>query len=87
MFRRKMEWISASEVAEYAYCPVAWYQGRMGMRPAGHMRREMRDGREMHRAAGASLSRSHQLERFSGILRIAGGLMMLLSVIGWFVHE
>ncbi|MDH7596453.1 MAG: hypothetical protein QHG98_01730 [Methanothrix sp.] len=87
MFRRKREWISASEVAEYAYCPVAWYQSRMGMRPSGHVRREMMEGREMHRAAGASLSRSHLLKRISGILRIAGGLMMLLSVIGWFVHE
>lgn len=87
MFRRKREWISASEIAEYAYCPVAWYRGRMGVRPSGHMRREMMDGREMHRAAGASLSRSHLLERISGILRLAGALMMLVSAIGWLVYE
>lgn len=87
MFRRKREWISASEIAEYAYCSLAWYQGRMGMRPSGQMRRELREGREMHRAAGTSLSRSRFLERISDILRIAGGILMLLSVIGWFAHE
>lgn len=87
MFRRRREWISASEIAEYAYCPLAWYQGRMGIRPSGHMRRELREGREMHRAAGTSLSRSRFLERISGILRIAGGLLMVLSAIGWFAHE
>ncbi|MEM2096996.1 MAG: hypothetical protein QXI70_02400 [Methanothrix sp.] len=87
MFRRKREWISASEVAEYAYCPVAWYQGRMGARPSGRMRRELRAGREMHRAAGASLSRSRLLERFSGVLRIAGVILMLVSAVGWFAHE
>ncbi|MCX8207757.1 MAG: hypothetical protein N3G75_08000 [Methanothrix sp.] len=87
MFRHRREWISASEIAEYAYCPVAWYHGRMGMRPSGRMRRELREGREMHRAAGASLSRSHQLERFSGILRIAGVVLMVVSAIGWFIHE
>ena len=87
MFRRKREWISASEIAEYAYCPVAWYQSRMGMRPSGHMRREMRDGREIHRAAGKSLSRSHHLERLSGVLRVTGAILMIVSAIGWFVHE
>lgn len=87
MVRRKREWISASEVAEYAYCPVAWYQGRMGMRPSGHMPMELMAGSAMHRAAGVSLSRSHLLERISGILRITGGLLILLLAIGWFVHE
>ncbi|MBC7079481.1 MAG: hypothetical protein H5T42_03290 [Methanothrix sp.] len=87
MFRQNKEWISASEIAEYAYCSLAWYQGRMGVRPSGHMRRDLREGKEMHRAAGTSLSRSRFLEKISGILRVAGGLLMLLSVIGWFAHE
>jgi hypothetical protein len=51
------------------------------------MRRDLREGKQMHRSAGTSLSRSRFLEKISGILRVAGGLLMLLSVIGWFAHE
>ena len=72
------DWISASEIAEFVYCPAAFRLKRAGVRP--HANRASRDfGSKYHRAIGTRVRRVERACRvIVGLLMAAIGVAALL---------
>ncbi|VVB70186.1 Uncharacterised protein [uncultured archaeon] len=74
--------ITASEISQYAYCPVSWYLKRNGCPPdSSHMAR----GIHAHQEIGKGINRVQQQERRSKLLSLGeySLLIMALLLIWW----
>ncbi len=65
--------VSASEIAEFSYCSVAWYMDKEGYRRSGYANTRMTTGRIMHRRLETRVRRS----RIS-----ARAFLIIASVVG-----
>jgi CRISPR/Cas system-associated exonuclease Cas4 (RecB family) len=74
--------ITASEISQYAYCPVSWYLKRSGapLESPGLVR-----GIAEHERAGSRLRLVARRERASGIFHRIASLLAFISLIllGW----
>ena len=77
------EMVSASEIASYAFCPVAWrLASGLGLRPNNE--RQLARGEDIHAKTAAIEERSQAAMR-PGVLPVALGriaLVVLLLVVG-----
>ncbi len=82
----KRDVITASEISQYAYCPVAWYLERCDGIPESP---SLERGRYEHIEAGKRLLQVQSQERSLRIVRILEYLMLIgaLAAFGWLVRS
>lgn len=76
--------VSASEVAEFAFCSVAWYLDKEGYRRSGIANTRMTTGRIAHRRMETSIRRSKVGVKFyiaCAIFFIAATVVYLTGII------
>ena len=69
--------VSASEIAEYAFCSTAWYMDKEGYRRSGYANSRMTTGRIMHRRLETKVRRSKFGARAYLIVAIAIAVVIL----------
>ena len=76
--------ITASEIAQYAYCPISWYLKRSGCQPNTH---GMVAGMEKHAKVGVEISSVHRKEMASRHLGWLGFLAFIVAllVLAWWL--
>lgn len=76
--------ITASEIAQYTYCPISWYMKRCGCQPTTQ---GMIDGLEKHAHVGEKISLVQNKEKSSRYLRLLGYLALVaaLLVLAWWL--
>lgn len=75
--------ITASEIAQYAYCPISWYLKRSGCKPNTP---GMVAGIEKHAKVGEKISQVHRKEKASrhfGWLGLVTFFVALLVLARW----
>ena len=73
--------INASEIAQYAYCPVAWFLRRNGIEPNARNLRELGAGLTQHKELGARIGEVQRAEGNAGILlRIGIALAVAVAI-------
>ena len=82
----KRDVITASEISQYAYCPVAWYLERCGSVPQSP---SLERGRYEHIEAGKRLLQVQSQERSLRIVRLLEYLMLIgaLLALGWLLRS
>lgn len=80
--KRRKDAIAASEISQFAYCPVSWHLRRSGFIPNSPA---LKRGREEHEKAGGRLTLLERLERRAGIFRILWWISLgsAILVLGW----
>ncbi len=78
--------ITASEIAQYAYCPLSWYLKRCGCQPQSTglengLKRHSEVGEKIYRVTGEERA-SRQLS-WLGYLALAAALLILLWWLLW----
>ncbi len=81
----KRDIITASEISQYAYCPVAWYLERCGSIPESP---SLEKGRREHIEAGERLLQIQSHERSLRIVRLLEYLMIIgvFVALGWLLR-
>lgn len=76
--------ITASEISQYSYCPIAWYLERCGSKPESP---GLVKGTNEHANAGRMLSAVQNQERSLKILRFVEYLALVCAFAGlwWFL--
>jgi len=72
------EIISASEIGQYFYCPVAWYLQKCGYEPDSPF---LKMGKEKHAKLGKILNRTQMNTKRSRVFAIAGYLILIVAVL------
>jgi CRISPR/Cas system-associated exonuclease Cas4 (RecB family) len=74
--------ITASEISQYAYCPVSWYLKRSGIPPHSD---GLKRGRDEHEKAGSRLALLSRQETAASIFRLLAYLCSMAAVLllGW----
>lgn len=82
----KNEVITASEISQYAFCPLSWRLIREGIRP-GSLR--LIQGTRAHQKMGKELSNLEKKEDASRTFRILGHFFALIALLllGWFLFS
>lgn len=82
----KNEVISASEISQYALCPLSWRLARAGIRPGSA---RMIHGTRAHQKMGEELSNLQKKEDASRTFRILGHFSALIAllILGWFLFS
>ena len=70
--------ISASEIGQYLYCPMAWYLQKCGYKPESSL---LERGERKHSKLGVIVDRTRINIIKSRILTIAGYLLMLVAIL------
>lgn len=83
---KKRDVITASEISQYAYCPVAWYLERCGGMPKSP---RLEIGTDEHIKAGKRLMHIQSQERSLRIVRILEYLMLAcaFAALWWFLRS
>lgn len=68
----KSKVINASEIAQFSYCPVAWFLRRSGIEPDARNLRELGAGLTQHKELGARIEEVRRAEGNAGFLMRAG---------------
>ncbi len=76
--------VSASEVAEYAFCSVSWYMDKEGYRRSGYANTRMTTGKIMHRRLETRVRRSRVSARAYVILAAVMGILIIAYIMGAF---
>lgn len=82
----KKEVITASEISQYAFCPLSWHLARAGIKPRSP---GLIKGDRAHQKMGKELSILQKKEDASRTLGILGHLSALgaLLLLGWFLFS
>lgn len=82
----KREVVTASEISQYVYCPVAWYLKRCGCTPQSP---GLERGIDKHIEAGKRISKVQRQERAFKILRLLEYLMLIIALVllGWWLLQ
>ncbi|MGA9098440.1 MAG: hypothetical protein WB392_05865 [Methanotrichaceae archaeon] len=82
----KRDVITASEISQYAYCPVAWYLERCGSMPESP---SLERGTDEHIKAGKRLSQVQSQEMSLKIVRLLEYLMFVcaFAALWWFLRS
>lgn len=75
---RKDYVISASEIAQYHFCPMAWYLQRCGFEPASEC---LTFGKDKHVELGRVIHSTEKIIKGSRILAIIGYLLLVAAVL------
>lgn len=70
--------ISASEIGQYFYCPVAWYLQKCGYEPKSPF---LEIGKEKHVKLGKIIDRTQVNTKRSKVFAIAGYLLLMIAVL------
>lgn len=70
--------ISASEIGQYFYCPVAWYLQKCGYEPKSPF---LEMGKEKHVKLGKIIDRTQANTKRSKVFAIAGYLLLIAAVL------
>lgn len=70
--------ISASEIAQYSFCPVAWYLQRCGVSPESP---KLEEGAERHREVGRMVEVARRGEEISAALTKIVIVLVLAALI------
>jgi hypothetical protein len=73
--------LNASEIAEYTYCPEAWYLRRHAVSRSPDAERRLQHGAARHREIGHTTDRIRLVSSVRMTLLIAMGLVSLALVI------
>ncbi len=76
--------VSASEIAEYAFCSTAWYMDKEGYRKSGYANSRMTTGKVMHRRLETKVKRSRMTTRAYVIVAAVIGIVILAYIMGAF---
>lgn len=81
----KRDTITASEISQYVYCPIAWYRERCGSMPKSP---SLKRGTDEHTKAGKRLSQVQSQEMSLKIIRFLEYLMLIGAVaLWWFLRS
>ncbi len=82
----KRDFITASEISQYAYCPIAWYLERCGSTPESP---DIERGKYEHNVAGKRLMRIQSQENSLRLVRLLEYLMLIgaLLAFGWLLRS
>lgn len=95
--RRDDDLITASEISEYMYCPIAWYIQRSGKSGRGlrgfllrlrrHKSKRLADGTRWHDEVGGAIRSMKREERRSRLLGVFGTASLLLAacILAWWM--
>ncbi len=72
--------LSASEVAEYTFCPQAWYLRRHQVAPSPEAQRRLQRGSATHREIGRTTDRMRLVKTLRQILLLAITLVAVLLI-------
>src|SRR5262245_48501081 len=75
--------LTASEIANFEFCPVAWYLQRSGAARDSTSMRNMEDGAREHRRIATHASRAKRLQRTQRLLVLV--IVALLATV--FLHQ
>jgi len=75
--------ISASEIAQFHFCPMSWYLRKQGFIPAS---KHFRSGKLKHKQIGHLVQRSNHLKKMSIILGLTGTIFIVLSIFLFFLQ-
>ncbi len=77
--------ITASEISQYSYCPIAWYLARCGIKPESP---GLEKGTNEHIKVGRKLSQVQNQERSLRIVRFLEYLALLCAfgALWWFLR-
>jgi len=70
--------ISASEIGQYFYCPVAWYLQKCGYEPKSPF---LEIGKEKHVKLGKIIDHTQTNTKRSRVFAIAGYLLLIAAVL------
>ena len=70
--------ISASEIGQYFYCPVAWYLQKCGYEPKSPF---LEIGKEKHAKLGKIIDRTQVNTKRSRVFAIVGYLLLIAAVL------
>ena len=78
--------ITASEISQYAFCPVSWQVARAGITSRSP---RLVQGKKAHQKMGKELSNLQKKEAASRTFRILGHLSVLgaLLLLGWLLFN
>lgn len=81
----KKDIITASEISQYVYCPIAWYLSRCGSMPESP---SLGRGTDEHVNVGRIMSQLQCQERSLGILRFLEYMMLVaaFAALWWFLR-
>ena len=75
---KKDDTISASEIGQYHFCPMAWYLQRCGYPPRSE---SLKIGRDKHIELGKIMHYTQKNVRISKILAYSGYLLLLITLL------
>lgn len=81
MVLNKSRVINASEIAQFSYCPVAWFLRRSGIELDARNLQELSAGLTQHKELGARIDEVQCIEKRAGIFAIAGVALVVLIVV------
>jgi len=76
--RGKKDCITASEIAQFHFCPVSWYLRKQGFLPASTL---LKKGKKIHHRVGYHLFKSAKIERRIIRLRFLGLVLLFISIL------
>lgn len=78
--------ITASEISQYAFCPLSWQLARAGIKPGSP---RLLSGKRMHQRMGREISNMQKRENASQTFRILGHLSGLGAILlsGWLLFN
>ena len=75
---KKLDVLSASEIGQYHYCPVAWYLQRCGYEPnSPHLKK----GLEKHEMQGIIIEKTKKYEKKSRKFATIGYVLLAISFV------
>ena len=82
----KNEVITASDISQYAFCPLSWRLARAGIRPGSA---KLIHGTRAHQKMGKELSNLQKKEDASRTFRILGHISSLIALLllGWLLFN
>jgi len=75
--------ISASEIAQFHFCPMSWYLWKQGFSPASI---HLKSGKMKHKKIGHLLTRSIILKKMVVMLEAVGVFLVIFSLLFYIIQ-